>query len=54
MMIDIIRHQHLARELLQVVVFLVGGMVRTDDAEPATALFHVLKILGNNFQGLRP
>ncbi len=54
MVIDIAGAQRFTRELLQVVIFFVGGVVRSDDAELPAARAHFLKLGGHGRQRMRP
>ena len=42
--IDIVRAQNLAREVLQIIIFFVSGVVRADHGELALARFHFLEL----------
>src|SRR5215469_11743475 len=53
-MIDVARAQHLPRELLQIEVLFVGGMVGADDAEFALSLPNLLELGGYSLQRARP
>src|SRR5579871_2888376 len=53
-MIDAVRSQRFARELLQIVILFDGGMVRTDHREPAAARFRLLKLSRDRTQRLGP
>src|ERR1039458_5771398 len=52
-MIDVVGAEHAPRELLQIVILFVGGVVGADDAESARAN-RLLEFLGHRGQRLRP
>ena len=52
--IDVVGLEHLARELLQVEVLFVGGVVGTDHAEAAAGGLGLGELLRHGLQGLRP
>src|ERR1039457_3677245 len=53
-MIDIIRSEHLARELLEKIVLLIRGVVRPDNPKLAAAVAHFLEFLPDDFERLGP
>src|SRR5690242_5788948 len=49
-----IRLQHLAGELLQIEILLVGGVVRSDDSERAALGYRLFKLASDGGERLRP
>ena len=53
-MVDIAGPQNFARELLQVIIFFVSGVVRANYAEPAVARTDLVELGRNGLERLRP